>query len=692
MTLQLFFNQHNKHTMAMNQTRNQFDNENTQQKMAFDLVCNTNSSFFLTGRAGTGKTTFLKRIQKEIDKQFVVLAPTGVAAIIAGGETIHSFFGFPMEVIGLSTPVQINPKKQDILRHVDTIIIDEVSMVRCDLIDGIDRVLRKLMHNGLPFGGKQMIFSGDMHQLEPVVAHNAEREMLKDEYGTDRPYFYKAHVFKRFRLPAIELLKVYRQDDKRFLDLLNHVRDCNVAELDLMQLNTRVREYSENDGLAIILSPYNSSVQQINNGRLEQLDGAKYVYSAVIDGNFKQKNAPAEEKLELKVGAQVMFTRNDSDHRWVNGTLAEVTSLSTNAIQVRLADGTICQVDKVSWQSYSYMYNRNSKKLEKEQTGSFTQFPLKLAWAITIHKSQGMTFDKMVLDLRNDVFFPGQLYVALSRVRSLDGLYLNAPVRSNHIKENAEITAFSNTFNDERFIGEEISDSAAIYAHLRKNEVDEAAETCLTLACQKILQGQLREASLMLKKMFDIVICDKCLMGKAQYKDLLKTDSQICNFINAALCLYNGRFELGIVYADRVLNTKPTCSEAYYIKSRCLAEQGKWEEADAANDEILQILGLDYDKDQKTIYHLAVVGDHINDTRLDYLKFIIKYQGLYIPALLEMRKQLKSSGQEIKSEGMDELVSAFNSDICDDDLIAQINSNEKNAKRLQRIISRQTFV
>lgn len=679
--------------MTVNQPSNQFDITNIQQKMAFEFVNNTNNSFFLTGRAGTGKTTFLKRIQEEIGKQFIVLAPTGVAAIIAGGETIHSFFGFPMEVISPSSDIQVNPKKQDILRHVDTIIIDEVSMVRCDLIDGIDRVLRKLMHNGLPFGGKQMIFSGDMHQLEPVVSHNAEREMLKDEYGTNRPYFYKAHVFKRFRLPAIEFLKVYRQDDNKFLELLNHVRDCKVTELDLVQFNTQVREYSENDGLAIILSPYNNSVQQINNEKLEKLKGQKYVFEAVVDGSFKKKNAPAEEKLVLKVGAQVMFTRNDSNHRWVNGTLAEVVYLDSNAIIVRTEDGVKHQVDRASWQSFSYRYDKESKKLEKEQTGSFTQYPLKLAWAITIHKSQGMTFDRMVLDLRSNVFFSGQLYVALSRVRSLEGLFLNAPVQFHHVRENAEIAAFANTFNDVQFIGEEIADGSAIYAHLKNNDVDAAAETCLTLACQKIQHGQLREASLMLKKMFDIVICDKCLMGKAQYKDLLKTDSQICNFINAALCLYNERFELGIVYAERVLNVKPTCTEALFIKSRCLSELEQWDEADAVNNEILQIMGLDFEKDQKTIFHLAVVYNHVNDTRLDYLKLIIKYQGLYIPAILELRRQLKSANMKLKYVDEELLVKAFNSDISDEYLVDQITSesNTKNVKHLKRIILSQSI-
>lgn len=658
--------------------------------MAYNLVKDTNNSFFLTGRAGTGKTTFLKRIQKEIDKRFVVVAPTGIAAIMAGGETIHSFFGFPTDILGNNVTIQISPKKQQILSYVDTIIIDEVSMVRCDIIDAIDRVLRKLMHNGLPFGGKQMIFSGDMYQLEPVVGDIAEREMLKDMYGTERPYFYKANVFRRFRLPAIELLKVYRQDDTKFLEILNHVRDCNVSELDLLQLNTRVREYSDKDGLAIILSPYNNTALQINQTHLNRLDGKSFVYEAEVDGSFKQKNAPAEEKLTLKVGAQVMFTRNDSDHRWVNGTLAEVTSLSENAVSVKLSDGSEHLVEKVTWQSFAYKYDRESKKMEKELIGSFTQYPLKLAWAITIHKSQGMTFDKMVLDLRKNIFTSGQLYVALSRVRSLEGLYLNAPVCRHHVHENAEIAAFANSFNDEKFIGEELSDGAAIYAHLKNNDVDAAAKTCLTLAKEKIRNNQLREASLMLKKMFDIVVCDRCLMEKTDCVDLLKGDNQICNFINAAFCLYGGRYELGIVYADRVLQSKPSCKEAIFIKSRCLAELERWKEADSANEEILQILSLDFDKDQKTIYHMAIVNEHIGDPSLDYLKLILKYQGMYVPAVLELRRQMKASGACLSCSEENEYVEAFNSDLSDDELANILSKKEKQKekKTFLRIVER----
>lgn len=664
------------------------DATNSQQQMAYNLVRDTNNSFFLTGRAGTGKTTFLKRIQQEIDKHFVIVAPTGVAAIVAGGETIHSFFGLPTEILDANSEIKISPKKQQILSHVDTVIIDEVSMVRCDIIDAIDRILRKLMHNNLPFGGKQMIFSGDMYQLEPVVGDKAEHDMLKDMYGTDLPYFYKANVFRRFRLPAIEFLKVYRQEDAKFLEILNHVRDCKVSEQDLLRLNARVQEYAEKDGLAIILSPYKAAAHKINQSHLERIEGKAFAYSAEVEGSFKQKNAPAEETLILKVGAQVMFTRNDPDRRWVNGTLAEVIELGDSAIKVQLPDGSIHQVEKVSWEAFSYKYDRETKKMQKELVGVFIQYPLRLAWAITIHKSQGMTFDKIVLDLRQDIFTPGQLYVALSRVKSLEGLYLNAPVSKRHVRENAEIAAFANSFNDEKFIGEELSDGAAIYAHLKKHDIDTATRTCLLLAIGKIKAGMLREASLMLKKMFDIAICDCCLKGMTDSMELLKGDNQICNFINAVICLYSGRYELGVVYADRVILSKPSCKEALYIKSRCLAELGQWKEADETNDEILQILSLDYDKDQKTIFHLAVVGDRIGDSRIDYLKLILKYQGLYLPAILELRNQMHRSGTLLKEEEENAFISAFNSEMIDEEFSDKLSADgcEKEKKAFLRII------
>lgn len=253
--------------------------------------------------------------------------------------------------------------------------------------------------------------------------------------------------------------------------------------------------------------------------------------------------------------------------------------------------------------------------------------------------------------------------------------------------------AFANTFNDEKFIGDELSDGAAIYTHLRNNDYDAASDTCLDLAMKKVQNGQLREASLMLKKMFDIVICDRCLMGKTTEMPLLKNDSQICNFINAVFCLYGGRFELGIVYAERVLQSRPSCKEAFYIKSRCLSELGDWKSADAANAEILQILGLDYDKDLKTIFNMAVVEKHTASPNPDYLKLIIKFQGLYLPALLELRRQMKEMDKVLEYDEPDIAIDSFNSNMDDEKLVTLLKKTEyaKNVKRLQRVIQRQSL-
>lgn len=650
----------------------------------------------MTGRAGTGKTTFLKRIQQECNKQFVVLAPTGVAAIIAGGVTIHSFFGFPMEIVTEKTQFNMHPIKQDILRNVDAIIIDEVSMVRCDLIDGMDRVLRKLTHCNLPFGGKQMIFSGDIYQLEPVVARTEEREMLMDLYGTDKPFFYKANVFKSFALPAIEFRHIYRQDDPVFLRILNDVRDSHITAQDLMQINARVKDYSAEDGMAIILSPYNKSAVRINQTHLEQLTGDAFVYEATMTGDFNEKNAPVEAKLTLKVGAQVMFARNDIQRRWVNGTLAEVVELGEDTVKVRTADNQVYELTKIAWESYAYHYNHETKKLEKELSGTFVQYPLKLAWAITIHKSQGMTFDKMVLDLKRGTFTSGQLYVALSRVRSLDGLYLNAPVRAYHARENAEVTAFARTFNDEKLIEDEINDGSAIYAHLKTNDMDEAAKACLNLAIAKVQRGQLKEASLMMKKMLDIIISDYGLSGMTEGLDLLESDTPVSNFINAVFCLYGGRYAEGVSFADKVLAVRPSCKEALYLKSRCLSAQDLWKDADAMNVEIMQIQGLDYDKDMKNLFNFSVVGSHIGEPNFDNLKMLIRFYPGYMPVLIELRRQLKEAGKELEKEETEEtnaVIEAFASDMENEEFLTllQDKENAKNVKKLQRLILRQSL-
>lgn len=646
-----------------------YDSLNEEQKLAYDLIENTNTSFFLTGKAGTGKTTFLKFVQQAICKNFVVVAPTGVAALQVQGETIHSFFGMPLEAITRNTPLQINDRKRVLLHAVDAIIVDEVSMVRCDWVDAMDRVLRKIMHTNLPFGGKQMIFSGDMYQLEPIVGDKEQLAMLKDEYKSESPYFYKAHVFDSNILPSIEFKQVYRQNDPVFTNILNHIREFKVDNEELRILNMHVMD-EKPEGMSVFLTPYRKSADEINSSHLVSLTGSSFSFKADVEGKFDETHKPVDSVLVLKVGAQVMFTRNDQNRRWVNGTLAEVTSLTDESIHVRLSDGSEHAVEKATWESYSYKYNRESKSLEKELKGTFTQYPLRLAWAITIHKSQGMTFDKMVLDLNHGIFASGQLYVALSRVRSLEGLYLTAPVRTEYVRANAEIMAFANTFNNEDIIREELSDGTTIYSHLRNNDVDEAAKVCLELTQQKVRDGKLREASLMLKKMFDIMVCDDCLLGQVKNFDLLKVDSLIANFINASMCLYSGKPELGIVYADRVILRKDECKEAHYVKSRCLSLLEDWNGADIENIRISDICGSDIDKDHKAIYHLSMVNNHIGDPSLSYIQFVISLHDKYMPAIMELRRQLKSEERSLETEEPNNLTDAITSDMTDEEFLS----------------------
>jgi len=664
-----------------------------QQAQAFALVRDTNTSFFLTGRAGTGKTTFLKMIQREVDKRFLVVAPTGVAAIIAGGVTIHSFFGLPLEVITPKTPLRINERKREMLRAVDAIIVDEVSMVRCDVVDAMDRVLRKLMHSALPFGGKQMIFSGDMFQLEPITRMDAQRELLRDLYGTDTPYFYKAWVFKRFCLPKIEFQKVFRQNDPTYLRVLNDVRNYRVTADDLQVLNAHVCREVPAEGMAIILSSYRQMVDDLNARRLNELPGEERSYQATLEGNFKESAAPVDVCLKLKVDAQVMFTRNDANHRWVNGTLATVVSLSDSEIRVRVTDGTEYKVEQVRWENFNYHYDRETKMLEKEPAGSFTQYPLRLAWAITIHKSQGMTFDRMVLDLSRGVFTSGQLYVALSRLRSLDGLYLTAPVYMHHVRENAEIMAFANNFNDEELIATELADGAAIYRHLNVGDIDEAARTCMRLALDKVESGRLRDASLMLKRMLDLMVCDDCLMGMTRDFAPLKVESMVASFINAVCCLYGDHPELGIAYADRVLQRKGDCKEALWVKSRCLALLDRWLEADAVNVTLCDLEGDDMDKDPKALYHLSVVNSRIGDPGLKLVQFVLSLHPKYLPVLLELRRQVKTTKTELKQDQPNTIMEAFIQEMPNEDfaVLCRGQQDGDEYKQLVQFLCNQDF-
>ena len=615
------------------------------QQVAYDLIKKTEKSFFLTGKAGTGKTYLLKRVLEEVDKNIMVLAPTGIAAINAGGDTIHSMFCMPLEVITEDTSYVVSPANRLALIHADTIIIDEVSMARADMIDGMDMKLRELMQSNLPYGGKQMVFVGDMQQLEPVIRKNSpEEELLHELYGPGTPYFFKASVVKKNPLPRIELTKVIRQSDPVFLGILEHIRNYKVNQLDLDILNQHVKSVDE-DKLGIILTPYNKNVDRYNQEELEKIDSEAITFLGDKDPDFPEKHIPVDQELVLKAGAHVMFTRNDPNRRWVNGTLGVVDKVSDEGISVRLENGNTYDVDKAVWDSYTYTYDRKNKKLTKKLRGTFTQYPLRLAWAITIHKSQGLTFDKMVLDLSRGIFASGQLYVALSRVRSLEGLTLTSPVLSKHIRPNAEIETFVATFNNESLIEDELRDGTAIYESRLHDGVDGAARACLDAVLRRIADGKLYEASQMAVQMFNTVIIDDHMMNRTNDIPLLKEESILCLFLNAVLCLYGNRYELGIAYADRIISQRKECKEAYYIKARCLSALEQWQEADEVNALLYDLLGKRILRDAKSLYQIVRVNQQVGDEYEDFLHVIHDVNPDYKP-VKEALEQIKPTEQD----------------------------------------------
>ncbi|MBR6032489.1 MAG: AAA family ATPase [Bacteroidaceae bacterium] len=675
----------------------QLDKNNKQQLLAFDLIANTNSSFFLTGRAGTGKTTFLRNVQKMVDKQFITLAPTGVAAILAGGDTIHSFFGLPLEVCAPGTCGKMNEARILTLLHADTIIIDEVSMVRCDIVDAIDYTLRKALRTTQPFGGKQIIFVGDMFQLPPVVRQGAEKDLLHDMYQTDDFFFYKANAIKRMRLVKIEFQEVYRQDDdKKFQRILENVRMNKVTPEDIMHLNQRVKRPQAEDGMVITLASRNDTADGINQQRLAEIDSKEFVYEGTITGKFDDKKLPVELNLHLKVGAQVMFTRNDQQKRWANGTLAKVVKLTKDEIHVELDNGETYVVPCCSWDSPSFEYDRDTRKLKKEITGTFTQYPLKLAWAITIHKSQGMTFDKMALDLSRGLFAAGQLYVALSRVRSLDGLFLSRGIIPQYAHTNREIIAYANGYNDEQSINSEIESGKAVYDLLQKNDYDEAARQYLLLLHKKAMSGDIKEAMQQAKRFLDTLICDDNLLGCIEE---IPTELQTINhwagkFLVALLSLYAGKYEQALEFSDNVLENHQ-CQEALFVKSRALTMLGRYQEADNVNEQMGDVFDIST-PDAKVLYMIAMLNEfHIGAPSLELMQKLVEAKPKYDKSIHTMRLLMKRHGIMLEAPNESELIEAFNSDMDEDAFGVLLKTCRENAPKsvsylIQRI-KRQEF-
>lgn len=437
------------------------DLENAEFKKAYKILHDTNVNLFLTGKAGTGKSTFLRYICREIDKKYVILAPTGVAAVNVGGVTIHSFFQMPLRPVppndpdysikALSKSAKYSKNKRKLIKELDLIIIDEISMVRPDMIDFIDRALRAVRgEHRKPFGGVQLLLVGDIFQLEPVVT--SDTKAILSLYYKDF-FFFNALAYSQTNLISIELQKIYRQTDSSFINLLDRVRLNRTTAGDLALLNSRMLEGVNKEGLdsefGIVLASRRDAAAAINAGKMEELPTEEFVFEGEIEDDFPEKILPTELSLTLKKDAQVMIIRNDKERRWVNGTLAKVHEISEDKIILQLENGNTVQIEKETWENINYTYDEKEKKVKEEVIGRFTQYPLKAAWALTIHKSQGLTFSNVTIDMGGGAFSAGQTYVALSRCRSLEGLSFINPLRRYDIIVSRGASEFSTRFNDD---------------------------------------------------------------------------------------------------------------------------------------------------------------------------------------------------------------------------------------------------
>lgn len=455
----------------------ELNNEDFQK--ALQIIQFTHNSLFLTGRAGTGKSTFLHYIAATTKKKHIILAPTGIAAINAGGSTLHSFFKLPFHpllpndrqysVRNIRNTLKYNSDKQKLLREVELIIIDEISMVRADIIDFIDKVLRVYNRNMRePFGGKQMLFVGDIYQLEPVLKEE-DRKLLQAFYQSS--YFFDAKVFQQIPLVSIELRKVYRQNDPTFIFILDKIRTNQINNKDLARINEQVCpkekeepvEKEKDKDLSVTLSSRRDTVDWINSQQLDLLPNDKVTFFGNITGEFPESSLPTSMELVLKVGAQIMFIKNDIEKQWVNGTLGTVSGIDEEdgLLYIHTEENEDLQVERETWENIRYRFNEEEQKIEEEQIGTFEQFPVKLAWAITVHKSQGLTFKNVTIDFTGGVFAGGQTYVALSRCKSLEGITLREPIKRNDIFVKSEVAHFAEHFNNRSIIEKALVQSKA---------------------------------------------------------------------------------------------------------------------------------------------------------------------------------------------------------------------------------------
>lgn len=466
--------------MKINEDLKNIDLDNEEFQNAWKLIRYTHRSVFLTGKAGTGKSTFLRYICAKTKKKYVVLAPTGIAAVNVGGQTMHSFFRIPFKPLLPDDPDFAVSRLRErlkypkplckLIKQLELIIIDEISMVRADIIDFMDKVLRVYSGNMRePFGGKQLLFVGDIFQLEPVVTADM-RDVLRKFYPNS--YFFSALAFREFSLVPIELRKIYRQKDSHFISMLDRVRMGEPSSSDIAVLNARVKERYECDDSKMVmqLATRRDMVDAVNDERLSRLPAREMVYYGRIKGDFPENSLPTLRELVLKTGAQVVFIKNDPERRWVNGTVGKVYLAADDRIEVELENGDRHVVEPEVWSNISYQYDEKTHRVTEKELGSFTQYPLKLAWALTVHKSQGLTFNNVVIDMGHGAFSSGQSYVALSRCTSLEGLVLRSTMSKRDMFVNPSIVQFSREFNNPLLIDNALQWAKADDAYQKASE------------------------------------------------------------------------------------------------------------------------------------------------------------------------------------------------------------------------------
>lgn len=588
------------------------DLDNAEFQSAWKLVSYTNRSVFLTGKAGSGKSTFLKYIRDNTRKKHVVLAPTGIAAVNVGGVTLHSFFRIPFKPLlpddpdfqpsRLRSRLKYPKNLQKIIKELELVIIDEISMVRADIIDFIDKVLRVYGGNMRePFGGKQLLLVGDIFQLEPVVTADM-RELLRKFYPNS--YFFSARVFQELNIVPIELRKIYRQSDSDFISMLDRIRMGHMLDSDLVKLNRRVATAStpgDDDGrMVMTLATRRDMVDAINEERLDRLTTPEVVYDGAIKGDFPENSLPTAMELTLKAGAQIVFIKNDRERRWVNGTIGKVVGVDDDAIEVELESGETHTVERALWENIQYKYDEDSGRVVEKVIGTFIQFPVKLAWALTVHKSQGLTFNNVSIDMGRGAFSSGQTYVALSRCRSFEGITLLSEISARDVFVNPALVAFSGTFNNRMLINEALQ-----YAQ---------ADDCYHRAAEAFDDGRMHEAV----DLFAEAVTARNELGRDSVRRLMRRKLSIIPHMQAQLesyreilsrqavkfrelareyvlmgddCLHDGMdYTPAIANYDKALSLDEECVPAWYGKGLALMDAG---DIDAAIGCFRQVMTLD---------------------------------------------------------------------------------------------------